>query len=382
MRLTGLIVPAALIAALVAAFLAWQPFSSITGDVPPVEELAVELTRLDASGIHVSVRAAGSLPMEVAQVQVDGAYRTFTIEPEGPIGYLGTAAVHIPYPWVTGDTHHLNIVTATGTTFEHEIAVAIATPETGGTTILTLLLIGLFVGIIPVAIGFAFYPAIQSFGEAGRNFAMALTLGLLLFLLVDTMGEALEVAEAAVGGLKADLLVWMSAAVTCLGLLAWGRRSGEPPRGAELALFIAIGIGIHNLGEGLVIGASIATGEVALASFLVLGFALHNVTEGIAISAPMRKERLTLLTLFWLALIAGGPAMLGTLAGAYATTPLWTALAFGIGAGAITQVVIEVGGLLWRTGADGAPQWRSAASMSGFVCGVAVMYVTAFIVHG
>ena len=156
---------------------------------------------------------------------------------------------------------------------------------------------------------------------------------------------------------------------------------GSAPEGTALALFIAIGIGLHNLGEGLVIGASLAGGAVALASFLVLGFAIHNVTEGIAIAAPVEKPAKRLALLFGLALIAGAPTILGTLTGAFAFSPFWTALAFGVGAGAILQVIVEVSASLMRH-APAGKSWSTGASLSGFVAGVAVMYATALLVTG
>lgn len=382
MTRASLLIPLALIAALVAIFLTTRPFDYLSKGAPPAEELTVETVVLDENGIHATIRAAGSEPISLAQVQVDGAWRAFTMTPAGPIRYLRTARVNIPYPWVAGEAHHLLFITANGATFDHMIDVAVATPRTVLSDLAGLALVGLFVGVVPVLIGYAFYPALQSFGENGRQFAMALTIGLLVFLFIDTLGEGLEAAEMAAPGLKADIVVWISAFVSFLVLLAVGRRDGRPPEGVALALFIAIGIGIHNLGEGLAIGASFGIGEVALASFLVLGFSLHNVTEGIAISAPIAKERISLPLLAGLALIAGGPAILGTMSGVFAVSPIWTALAFGVGTGAILQVIVEVGASLMRKKKGDAPSWFSPASISGFVGGILIMYATAFIIHG
>ncbi len=382
MTRASLLLPLALIAALVAVFLIARPFDYLNKGAPPAEELTIENVTLDESGIHASVRAAGSEPVSIVQVQIDGAWRAFTAAPAGPVGYLRTARVHIPYPWVAGEAHHLLLITASGATFEHTIDVAVETPRTVLADLAGLALVGLFVGIVPVLIGFAFYPALQSFGENGRQFAMALTIGLLVFLLIDTISEGLEVAEQAAPGLKADMVVWISAFVAFLVLLAVGRRDGRPPEGIALALFIAIGIGVHNLGEGLAIGASFGIGKVALASFLVLGFSLHNVTEGIAISAPIPKDRISWPLLAGFAVIAGGPAILGTMSGVFAVSPVWTALAFGIGGGAILQVIVEVGASLMRKKKGEAPTWFSPASITGFVGGILIMYATAFFIHG
>ncbi len=382
LKRASIILPLAMIAVLIGLFLIARPFDYLSKGAPPGEELKVETVRLDAAGIHAFVRAAGSVPMSVAQVQVDGAYRDFQQDPAGLIGYLRSARIDIPYPWINGETHHLLFVTSTGTTFEHSIDIAVATPGTQITDFVGLALVGLFVGFVPILIGFAFYPALMGFGEAGREFAMALTVGLLAFLLIDTISEGLEIAQNAVSGFKAELMVWLSALLTALVLLAIGRRKGRPPEGPALAMFIAIGIGVHNLGEGLAIGASLAVGEVALASFLVLGFALHNVTEGIAISSPLRKGSLSVSTLFWLAAIAGGPAIVGTLSGGLSISPFWNALAFGVGAGAILQVIVEVGGVFVRRRRDGAVAFNPAAGLSGFTFGIVVMYATTFIVRG
>ncbi len=382
LRRVSILVPLLMIAVLIGSFLIAQPFDYLSKGAPPGEELKVESIRLNDSGIHITVRAAGSEPMFIAQVQVDGGYRNFTQSPEGSIGYLSSVLIEIPYPWITGETHHLLFITSSGATFEHTIDVAVETPGVKFNDFVGLALVGLFVGVIPIFIGYAFYPALMSFGEAGREFAMALTVGLLAFLLIDTIGEGLEVAEKVVGGLKADLVVWLSAILTTLVLLRIGRRTGRPPEGPELAMFIAIGIGVHNLGEGLAIGASLAVGEVALASFLVLGFALHNVTEGIAISSPIQKESISFSRLSLLALIGGGPAIIGTMTGSLSISPFWTALAFGIGAGAILQVIIEVGGVYLRRKRDQSVPWYSTASLVGFWCGIVVMYATAFVVRG
>jgi zinc transporter ZupT len=375
------IAPLALIALLAALFLTLRPLDFMSRGAPPAEELTVERVSLDRQGIHVAVRSGAASPLTVAQVQVDGAYWEFTQTPAGPLSYLGSARIDIPYRWVAGEAHHLTFLTATGATFAHEIEVAVATPETGAADILGLAMVGLFVGIVPILIGYAFMPAIASFGAAGRQFALALTVGLLTFLLIDTLNEGLEIAGRAVGGQKAATALWLGALVGFLGLIAVGRRGGRPPEGAALAAFIAIGIGLHNLGEGLAIGASLAGGAVALASFLVFGFALHNVTEGIAIAAPIERPARRLSLLFGLALVAGGPAIFGTVAGAYAFSPFWAALAFGVGAGAILQVVVEVGLSLTRGAPEGGA-WVSGASLSGFAAGVGIMYATGVWVGG
>jgi zinc transporter ZupT len=226
-----------------------------------------------------------------------------------------------------------------------------------------------------------FYPALRGLGRRGLDFVLALTVGLLVFLLIDTLEEGLEIAAAAAAGFHATVAVWLGALLTLLALFVVGRRGGRAPEAAGLAFLIALGIGLHNLGEGLAIGASFAAGEAALASFLVLGFALHNVTEGVGIAAPLTRAQPRLSTFVGLAALAGLPAVLGTWGGAFAFSPHWTALCFGVAAGAILQVVIEVGAYLRRTAQAAGGSWLSGASLLGFASGLAIMYATALLVQ-
>jgi hypothetical protein len=272
------------------------------------------------------------------------------------------------------------MLTRTGLAFEHVIEVAVPTPTTGGTTLHRLGLIGLTVGLLPVALGMLFYPALRAGGPALVTFALALTVGLLAFLLVDTLGEALELAGEAAADLKAPALVWLIAAASTVALFAVTRMRQRRPEGMALATSIALGIGLHNLGEGLAIGAAFATGATALGSYLVLGFTLHNVTEGVGIVAPLLREPPRLGRLAALAALAGLPAVLGIWLGAYAFTPFWAAMALAVGAGAILQVVIEVGLLLGRQAGTSGRGWASAPAMAGAALGIAVMYATALLI--
>ena len=147
-----------------------------------------------------------------------------------------------------------------------------------------------------------------------------------------------------------------------------------------VAYLIALGIGLHNLGEGLAIGAAFSLGEAALGTFLVLGFTLHNITEGVGIAAPILRHQPPFKHFVLLALLAGGPAILGTWVGGFAFNPVLATIFLAIGIGAILQVIWEVGKLIARdTSATGQPllNW---VNLSGVVVGVAIMYFTAFLV--
>jgi zinc transporter ZupT len=151
---------------------------------------------------------------------------------------------------------------------------------------------------------------------------------------------------------------------------------GAPARRA-VAWLIALGIGLHNLGEGLAIGAAYSLGEASLGAFLVIGFMLHNSTEGLGIVAPIAQDRPSVKTLAALGLLAGGPTILGAWIGGMAYSPLWATLFLAIGAGAIAQVVIalyrvvarESEGLVW-----------TPLTAGGMLAGMLVMYATGLLV--
>jgi zinc transporter, ZIP family len=374
----AIVAPLLLIAAVAAAFLAADPLRSLTGAAPPVEQLTVERHVLDDAGLALLVRAGGTKPVGIAQVQVDGAYWIFAQDPPGELGNLSSAWLRVPYPWVLGETHHVTLITRTGLAFAHTIDVAVPTPGTNSLGVLGL--VGLFVGVVPVALGMLFYPALRAGGTRAVGFALALTIGLLGFLLVDTITEALELAAKAAPGLNGSVMVWLVIALAFVVLMAVGHRKGGVLNGVTLAASIALGIGLHNLGEGLAIGSAFATGATALGTFLVLGFTLHNVTEGIGIVAPLLGERPRWPLFVGLAALAGLPAVAGIWLGSYAFSPHWAALALAVGAGAILQVIIEVSGLLVRQARRQGASWVSASAVAGVVLGVVVMYGTALLV--
>jgi hypothetical protein len=373
-----LIVPAALVALVVALILIWRPLDRLAATSPPVENTAVESTMLTPGLISLVLRTDGSVPVVIAQVQVDGGYREFTASPHQPAAWLGRTRLDIPYPWIEGEAHHIALITQTGAVVEHTIEVAQATPQLELGSLSVLALVGLLLGVVPVATGLLTWPAMRSISQSGMNFLLALTIGLLGFLLIDTIGEGLEAAGETIDRLKGGALFWVVLALTTIILLALGRRHGTAPEGLKLAFFIALGIGLHNLGEGLAVGAALATGAAALATFLVVGFTIHNVTEGIGIAAPLARERPTFAHFAGLAALAGLPAIAGTIIGTQAVSPLWIAVCFAIGAGAILQVIIEVGALIMRRSGTGS--FLNPAVASGVVSGLAVMYATALLV--
>jgi len=378
---SSLLLPLLVLGAAITLFNMANPLALLGVSPPPLEELTVERTVIDDDGIALKVRAVGSEPMHIGQVQVDGAYWRFSQTPSGALARGQASWIRIAYPWVEDELHEITFVTNTGATFGHTIEVAEATPRLGAGQLSGYGLLGLFVGVLPVALGLCLRPALQRAGPQGFQFVLALTLGLLAFLLVDTLEAGLELGAQAASLFQGQGLVWLSALVAFLALMAVGRRHRHPPEGRALAWYIALGIGLHNLGEGLAIGGAFAAGAGALGTFLVIGFTLHNLTEGVAIAAPLTRERVPSWMWVGLVALAGLPAVLGTWLGAYAFAPHWSALFLGLGVGAILQVLVEVADYLRRTAVARGNSPVSGISALGVAAGVVIMYTTAFLVQ-
>ncbi|MCX6465177.1 MAG: hypothetical protein NTW05_16530 [Pseudonocardiales bacterium] len=205
---------------------------------------------------------------------------------------------------------------------EHTIPAAVLTPAGDGPVLGLMVLVGTYVGVVPVALGMLVLPLLHRVGPAVVRGLLALTVGLLTFLAVDAALDGVELATAAGGAFSGVLLVILGAglaflALTALdrGLDARRRAIGRRATGLRLATMIATGIGLHNLGEGLAIGSAYAVGELALGAALVVGFALHHTTEGLAIITPVGPSPPRLPILVGLGLLAGAPAILGGLIG-------------------------------------------------------------------
>ncbi|MFI2220328.1 ZIP family metal transporter [Rhodococcus sp. NPDC019627] len=329
------------------AMLAAQSLPERAG--PPIEDIAVERTVLEPGQISLTLRNVGPDPVTVAQVFVNDAF-VDVAGGEEPFGRLTSETITLDYPWITGQPYLISMLTNTGLVIEHEIPAAVATPAPGGEFYLTMALLGTYVGIIPVLLGMLLLPVLRRVSADTVRFVLAVTVGLLAFLAFDGASEGLELAAASGGAFGGTALVVLGAAAAFLTLMGIdrflrARRAGADATGASglrLAVMIAAGIGLHNLGEGLAIGSAYAVGELALGAFLVLGFTLHNTTEGLAIVAPLTRRRTSVLTLLGLGMLAGAPAILGAVLGAGVGNPEISALLLGVGVGAIIQVIVQI----------------------------------------
>jgi ZIP family zinc transporter len=363
----------------------------------PQEKLAVERTVLKPDEIQLHVRNDGADPVEVRQVIVNDAFAPFD-QSDSEIGRLGGSEIDVEYPWIEGQNYEVMLVTSTGATIDHEIDAAVETPDAGLDFYGLMALIGIYVGVIPVAIGMLWLPWIRGVDARWIRFLLAFTVGLLGFLGVEALLEGTELAGTGAQALGGAALVWLGAAGAFLALAgvdAWlrDRRAGASAdeagadgasggarlasAGYRAAFLVALGIGLHNLGEGLAIGSAYAVGSLALGATLVVGFALHNTTEGLAIVAPVAQERQARVRrLALLGLLAGAPAVLGAWIGASAFNPSLAALMFGVGAGAIAQVVVQIAPSI----RDGAGRLLHPLAVAGLLTGLAVMYVTGLMV--
>jgi ZIP family zinc transporter len=356
--------------------------------LPPVERLVIDRAVLRADGIHLSVLNDGPDPVTIAQVTVDDAYWAFSADDDRTrLGHLGRTRLTIPYPWVAGEAHLIKVISSTGTVFEHEIPVAVETPAVEQRQIAAFALIGLYVGVIPIALGLMWFPLVSRLGRTGLDVLLALTLGLLLFLLVDTAHEGMTSASALPDSYQGLALFVAVALAAYLGLESFGswlkarRSTGERrgSNGAVLALLVATGIGLHNFGEGLAIGAAFALGEGALGTLLVIGFTLHNTTEGLAIVAPLARERPTLRQLAWLGVLGGAPTIIGAWLGGLVYSPLLAVVFLALGAGAIAQVLVQIASQMADAESMSA-RFSSLPVLSGLAAGFLIMLVTGMLV--
>jgi zinc transporter ZupT len=388
------LLPLLLLAALLFVIVRLGPADALRGDnYPPVERLTFQRVTLEPGAIVVSLLNDGPDRVTISQVQVDEAFWTFEASNTDPLGHLGRTTLRIPYPWVAGEAHVVRILTSTGTAFAHEIPVAVETPTPNVRFLGVFTLIGIYVGVIPVAIGLLWFPLLSRLSARAMDFLMALTVGLLAFLLVDGGHDGFEAAGALPESFQGAVLFALAAAGAYLVLETTGawlkarRRTTALAAGRTgpdswvLALLIAVGIGLHNFGEGLAIGSAFALGEAALGTLLIIGFTLHNTTEGLAIVAPLAREsrRVPIRDLVKLGLIGGVPTIAGAWLGGFVYSPVWSVLFLALGVGAIAQVIVQI----VRHMAAGQPVARHLARgpvLAGLTAGFAVMYLTGMLV--
>jgi len=368
------------------------PGTSFLYTTQPLPDVSVENAEFKHGQIIVNIRNTGQDTVTIAQADINDRPWEALIKPTNVLSRLATAQVIMKYPWMEGVPYQIGITTSDGTRFAYEVEAAAPTPELNSEQLSYFAVLGSYVGIVPVIIGLLWFPFMSRISKQWYNFFLSLTVGLLVFLAVDALKEAFEITETIAGAFRGEVLIVTATVATILVLMMLSNRltgktvtvgttgvSTKQLYGLSLSYMVAIGIGLHNLGEGLAIGAAVAVGALALSKFLVVGFAIHNTTEGLAIIAPIAKQKARIMHLLALGLIAGGPTIIGTWIGGFTYMPVASILFLAIGAGAIFQVVYSI--FNWMN-KEMESKITAPHNIAGFIVGIVIMYLTGLLVAG
>ncbi len=359
---------------------------SLLGQNPPPPD-AFDVRRVEFNPGEIRIRVTNPQPedLTIAVVTVDDAIVPYEVEGAQTLGRLRSSTIVVQHDWVAGEPIAVGITSSTGIQTTHEIAAAVETPRASAESFLGYALIGTLVGIVPVALGLLWLPSLRRTSPQWLAAFMALTVGLLAFLALEALAEAIELQAALPGPLGGVGAVLLGVAASFLLLTVLSERlqrreaRAAGSGGLALALLVAVGIGLHNLGEGLAIGSAFSFGELTLGTFLIVGFMIHNVTEGLGIAAPAAESarRPSLARLAAFTLVAGAPTILGAWLGGFVTLDLLGVLFFAAAAGAALEVVVEVTRYLAARAPDGLV---SPHVLGGFFAGLALMYATGALV--
>ncbi len=344
------------------------------------EEIAIERMVFEQDTIILDVRNVGPIDATIQTVYVNDAIWTFQAQPGPQLSRFTATKVTVPYAWVEGEPYTVTILTGpSNIRFSRTAEFAFLTPKPTLTTVLDLARIGVIVGVIPVFLGLLWFPFLRRIGSRWMNYLLGFTVGLLLFLGIESIVEAVETAgemPKAFGGFG---LITAGAAATFLGLAAINDRAVGMRREKDrsllfsIAYLVSLGIGLHNLGEGLAIGGALALGAVALGAQLIVGFTIHNTTEGLAIASPILREPARVTQLGTMGLIAGVPTIFGAWIGGFIQLDIMAVLFLSVGAGAIFEVVYEISRQVKTS-------FTGFHGQVGIITGLVIMYLTAVLV--
>ena len=408
-------VPLAVLVAMIAFI--FGPGQQFLGVGTPLPEISIERIEFQEGGkIIALIRNTGPIDVTVVQADVNDRIQQAAIEPSKELPRLAEAKVIIPFPWNKGEPYEVGVTSSDGTRFSKAVNAAAPAPTPDIDQAAFFGLIGTYVGIIPVLAGLLWLPFIKRLSLRKYRFFLSLTAGLLVFLGIDALIEGSQIsAESVAGVFNGQILIALVTILSFLALMYASAKLGKRSKGrtaevdelssydslhasqaktldnqqhhlvikpVAMALMISIGIGLHNFGEGLAIGASVVLGEIALSTFLIVGFMLHNTTEGFAIVSPLAKTRVRRMVgkLIIMGLIAGVPTIFGTWIGGFVYSPVAAITFLAIGAGAIFQVVFLIYQGITRAEADRGKIMSDASVISGFAAGMLIMYVTGLMV--
>jgi zinc transporter, ZIP family len=408
------LVPLAVLAAMIAFI--FGPGQQFLGVGTPLPEISIERIEFQEGGkIIAFIRNTGPIDVTVVQADVNDRIQPAAIEPSKELPRLAEAKVIIPFPWNEGQPYEVGVTSSDGTRFSKDVNAAAPAPTPDIEQAAFFGLIGTYVGIIPVLAGLLWLPFIKRLSLRKYRFFLSLTAGLLVFLGIDALVEGSGIAAESVAEVfNGQILIALVTLLSFLALMYASTKLGERSKGrtaevdelssddsihatqaktldhprqlvvkpVAMALMISIGIGLHNFGEGLAIGASVVLGEIALSTFLIVGFMLHNTTEGFAIVSPLAKTRVRRMVgkLIIMGLIAGVPTIFGTWIGGFVYSPVAAITFLSIGAGAIFQVVFLIYQGMARAEGDRDKIMSDASVIAGFAAGMLIMYVTGLMV--
>ena len=376
-----LILPLVMLIGIILLFLSTSGGLKLTAPVP-VEDLTIERMILKPGMIEIYVRNSSRDDVKIAQAVINSAVWPIVVSPSPTIPRLQDAQIRFEYDWSYGEAYSIRLFTSNSIPFDIEIPVAFETAVPDGHTFLSFTLIGLYVGVIPVFLGLFWFPALRQLKRKWMMFLLAITAGLLVFLGMNTLAEAIDQASLVPGPFQGIGLIVIGVLGTFLLLYTISKRQvnmekSEAAQRLALAYMIAVSIGLHNLGEGLAIGAAYNTGKVVLGEFLVVGFILQNISEGLGIIAPVLRDRLSWLQLTLMGIVGGAPAILGAWIGAFSPSPTLAVLFLAVGTGAVFVVVYEVAKLIQK---DTARQPMPVTVFSGILTGMLLLWVTGLLV--
>ncbi len=413
------LVPLLVLAAMIAFI--FGPGQQFLGAGTPLPEISIERIEFQEGGkIIAFIRNTGPIDVTIAQADINDRIQQAAIKPSEDLPRLAEAKVIIPFPWNEGEPYEIGVTSSDGTRFSKGVDAAAPAPTPDIEQAGVFALIGTYVGIIPVLAGLLWLPFIKRLSLPKYRFFLSLTAGLLVFLGIDALVEGSEIAAENVAGVfNGQILIALVTILSFLALMYASTKLGEHNKDrtaaleeeevdklssydsmrtsqaktldqqhrlvvkpVAIALMISIGIGLHNFGEGLAIGASAVLGEIALSTFLIVGFMIHNTTEGFAIVAPLAKTKVRRMVgkLIIMGLIAGVPTIIGTWIGGFIYSPVAAIIFLSIGAGAIFQVVFLIYQGMARAETKKGKIMSDASIIAGFATGMLIMYVTGLMI--